>query len=72
MKKTIKELRQKTISELEKEVITLKKEVTKLKIEAKVNPPKDTNLLLKKRKRFAQILTVLGEKKEQERLKKIM
>lgn len=69
MKKTVKELRNKTISELEKEAKTLRGELAKLILEAKVKPTKDTNVLIKKRKRLAVILTILGEKKELEKLK---
>lgn len=69
MKKVINELKQKTIKELEQEVNNLRQEIAKLKIETKVNPPKDTNFLVKKRKKLAQLLTILTEKKEAEKLK---
>jgi len=69
MKKEIKELRQKTIKELEGEISNLRQEIAKLKIEAKVNPLKNTNFLRKKKKQLARLLTVLTEKKEEERLK---
>jgi len=69
MKKEIKELKQKTIKELEKEINNLRQEIAKLKIEMKVNPPKDTNLLTKRKKKLARLLTVLTEKKEEEKLK---
>jgi len=69
MKKEVKELKQKTIKEIEKEIINLRQEIAKLKIETKVNPPKDTNLLRKKKKKLARLLTVLTKKKEEEKLK---
>jgi len=69
MKKVINKLKQKTIKELEQEVNNLRQEIAKLKIETKVNPPKDTNFLVKKRKKLAQLLTILTEKKEAEKLK---
>ncbi|MCS7092956.1 MAG: 50S ribosomal protein L29 [Patescibacteria group bacterium] len=70
MKKIAREYRQKTIIELEKEKKILEQEIAKLKIESKVNPPKDTNLLMKKRKNLAVLLTVLSEKKLEENLGK--
>jgi ribosomal protein L29 len=69
MKKEVKELKQKTIKEIEKEISNLRQEIAKLKIETKVNPPKDTNLLRKKNKKLGRLLTVLTEKKEEEKLK---
>jgi ribosomal protein L29 len=36
----------------------------------KVNPPKDVNQLGKERKKLAQMLTILKEKKDEEILKK--
>ncbi|MDH7476455.1 MAG: 50S ribosomal protein L29 [Microgenomates group bacterium] len=62
--KGIKELRQKTIKELENESRILREEIGKLNIEFKINPAKDTNLLTKKRKRLSVILTILKEKKD--------
>ena len=61
--KDIKEIRQKTVKELEKETKDLINEISKLRLEIKVNPPKDSNVFIKKRKRLAVILTVLREKK---------
>jgi ribosomal protein L29 len=59
----INELRAKTIRELEKEAEEIRKEIAKLKLDAEVNPLKDTNFLVKKRKRLAVILTLISEKK---------
>lgn len=70
MKKLVKELKSKTIKELEKEIQNLEKEIIKLTIDFKVNPPKDTNILKKTKKKLAILLTVLREKKEVESLKK--
>jgi len=61
--KDIKEIRQKTVKELEKEAKDLINEISKLRLEIKVNPPKDSNVFMKKKKRLAVILTVLAEKK---------
>ncbi len=69
MKKEIKELKSKSLSELEKQALSLREEIAKLKLEIKVNPAKDTNLLMKKRKKLAVILTVTTEKKETEKFK---
>lgn len=63
IKTDIEELRSKTIKELEKEGDEIRKEIAKLQLDFKVNLPKDTNLLVKKRKRLALILTIMNEKK---------
>jgi len=62
--KKINDFKEKSIDDLEKEIINLKEEIAKLKMETKINQPKDTNLLFKKRKELARMLTVLTEKKE--------
>ena len=63
MKNIRSEFKGKAVGELEKEVGKLREEMAKLKFEIKVNPPKDTNALFKKRKRLAVVLTLMGEKK---------
>ena len=64
MKKTeIEKLRNKTIEELMKEKDEMRKEIAKLQLDFKVNRPKETNLLVKKRKKLAVMLTMIGEKK---------
>ena len=70
MKKKTLELKNKSIIELEKEAENLRQEVAKLRLELKVNPAKDTNILMKKKKIIAVILTLIGEKKEMEKLKR--
>ena len=70
MKKITKTYREKTSKELIKETQSLREEIAKLQLSFKSNPPKDTNLLMKKRKQLAVLLTVLGEKNEVESLKK--
>jgi ribosomal protein L29 len=70
MKKITKTYREKTSKELEKEALSLREEIAKLRLSFKSNPPKDTNLLMKKRKQLAIILTILVEKNEVESLKK--
>ena len=64
MKKITKTYREKTSKELIKETQSLREEIAKLQLSFKGNPPKDTNLLMKKRKQLAVLLTVLGEKEE--------
>jgi len=70
MKKFIAQLREKTINELEKEIVKQRELLAKLRLQMKVNPPKDTNQLGKERKKLAQMLTILKEKKDEEILKK--
>lgn len=62
MKKAANELRAKTIEELQKEEQTLRAEIAKMSIEAKVKPEKDTNTIFKKRRRLAVVLTMITQK----------
>lgn len=61
-RKEIEALRGKSVSELKKEAMTLKKEISELLLNKKVNPPKDVNTLSKKRKIRAVVLTIQREK----------
>ena len=70
MKKNIKNLREKDIKELNKEIEILKEEIAKLNLSKKSSPVKDTNLLFKKRKQLAILLTILNEKKAVAEVKK--
>lgn len=62
-KKELKELRNLSISELENKANDLRREITRLKLEFSVNKPKDTNIVIKKRKDLAVVLTLITEKK---------
>lgn len=62
MKTITQELKQKTNDVLFKEAENLRSEIAKLRVDYKVNPPKDTNIIFKKRKKLAVILTILEEK----------
>lgn len=68
MKKTMQDLGQKKIDELEKEVLSLRGEMIKLKLEKASSPAKDTNLLSKKKKRLSQVLTILSEKRQSKKI----
>jgi len=57
----------KTVKELEKQATALREDIAKTILNQKVNPSKDTNLLRKKRKQLAVILTVITQKGEQEK-----
>lgn len=70
MKKSTKELQSKSIKELEALSQTLHEEIAKLRLEEKVNPVKDTNVIHKKKKRLAVILTIISQKKDLEVLQK--
>lgn len=69
MKKLTKQYQNKTVKELTQETMILKEEIAKLRLSQKSAPVKDTNLLMKKRKQLAVLLTVLTEKKGIESLK---
>ena len=62
MKKITKELQAKSIQELMKDAQSLHSEIAKLQVERKVKPEKDTNLITKKKKRLAVVLTLKGQK----------
>ena len=68
MKKKNLKLKDKAVGELEKEAQVLREEIAKIKLEFRVNPAKDTNILMKKRKQLAVTLTLIGEKKELEKI----
>lgn len=68
MKKKILELRNKTRAELENVAKKSREEIAKLSLEINIKPPKDSNLIIKKKKELAVILTILGEKEELEKL----
>ena len=69
MKTSIKQLDKKTIKELISEIEKIRQEISKLQLEKKVSPPKDTNTIKKKRKQLAILLTVMRERQIQEQLK---
>lgn len=64
MRKSAQDLRQKSAKEMNKEIDQIRAELAKLRLEMKTNPPKDTNVIVKKRKRLAILLTILGENQE--------
>lgn len=70
MKSTMKNLEDKSTTELEKEVNTLREEIAKIRLDSVVNVPKDTNTLPKKTKQLARVLTVLSEKRSREVINK--
>lgn len=69
MKKSNKDITDKTIMELVKEAHILREELTKLKLERKINVVKNTNLYPVKKNRLAVVLTVLNQKQEMEQIK---
>lgn len=63
MKKLTKDLQDKSINELEKEIQKIREEIAKLKLEVKIRPQKDSNLIGKKKKEIARMLTLINEKR---------
>ena len=63
MKKAIKDLETKTAKELSQAVKQAREELDRLTLTAKSNPGKDTNIIAKKKKELARMLTILTEKK---------
>lgn len=70
MKKLVKDYINKTIKEIDNELRILREEIARLKLESKVNPPKNTNFLIKKKKKLAVLLTILSQKQESEEIVK--
>lgn len=68
MKKYAKEFRKLASAELVKESLKLNNEINKLKIEWGINKPKNTNIISNKLKRLSVLMTLIGEKKELEKL----
>lgn len=71
MKKSIQKLDTKSIADLVKDEAKLRSEVAKLILERVVNPAKETNMISKKKRELAQILTIMNVKKEKEQIEKI-
>lgn len=69
MKKIVKDLQQKSVKELQKEVVKLKKEIDELILSFQTNPQKDTNSISHKKKKVSVLLTVLSQKKEDDLIK---
>ncbi len=70
MRKINRDLKDKALTELEKDAQNLYQEIAKLQLELKVNPGKDTNQLAKKRQRLAVVLTLVQEKSNLEAIKR--
>lgn len=70
MKKLVKETESKTATVIEKESNELRKEIAMRTLDARSNPQKDSNDLFKKKKKLAVLLTLLNQKKTEDRLKK--
>lgn len=68
MKKYTKEISDKTLSALKKEESELRLEIGKMTVEATSSPQKDTNALVKKKKRLAVVLTFVTKKKSEEKI----
>lgn len=62
MKNIAEKYRKMSLSDISRREQELRKEIAKLKLEFKTNPPKDTNLLGKKRRELAILLTIKREK----------
>jgi len=71
MKKNLNEWRKKPPEDLRKEVKNLREEIAKLKLEIITKPVKDSNLLIKKRKTLARLLTILKENKDAQEVERL-
>ena len=70
MRKTTAEVSKMKIADIQKQIQTTREEIAKLRLETRVSPQKDSNVITKKRKRLAVMLTVLSEKQDAELVKK--
>ncbi|MEO6508892.1 MAG: 50S ribosomal protein L29 [Patescibacteria group bacterium] len=64
MKKSFKELKNKSVADLNKDIATTRDELMKGSMESRSNPQKDTNMISKKKQRLAVLLTALTQQKE--------
>ena len=64
MRKTTKLYADKSAAELTKEAAVLRNEIAKMQIERMAVPQKDSNLIAKKKKQLAVLLTVKAGKRE--------
>lgn len=64
MRKTTKLYADKSAAELTKEAAVLRNEIAKMQIERMAVPQKDSNLIAKKKKQLAVLLTVKAGKQE--------
>ncbi|MBP3059411.1 50S ribosomal protein L29 [Texas Phoenix palm phytoplasma] len=62
----IKEIQKMTLSELEKKILFLKKELFHVKLKIDLSQAKDTSLIRKIRKNIARIKTVINQKSNKE------
>lgn len=63
MKKHVKEIQGKSMKDLEQDIKVVRTEIANMIMQKKVNPQKDTNAIVKKRKHLAVLLTIHREKK---------
>lgn len=71
MRKKTNEFEAMKISELVAQLNKSRVDIAKLGMALTSNPPKDTNLISKKKKRLARLLTELNRIKQEEKLKKL-
>lgn len=62
MKNTVKDFKSKSEKEIKNEILKLRDEIVKSRIDWAVTPPKDSNIISKKKKQIAQLQTILTEK----------
>lgn len=67
MRKITKQYNDKSAGELAKEALTMRSEIAKLQLERIVTPQKDSNLIAKKKKQLAVLLTVVAGKNEEKK-----
>lgn len=71
MIKHVEELTKKSVKELEKDVHDIRNDIAKLTLEKVVQPVKDTNIIKKKKKQLAVLLTVLSSNIQTEKVKPV-
>lgn len=58
-------MEKKSVKDLHAEVAKVVEEIAKMRLEMAANPPKDTNILFKKRKQLARLKTAASLKKNE-------
>lgn len=60
----MEDIRKKSKSDIQKEIQKTMEEIARLTVEAKVNPQRDSNLIVKKKKYIARLKTVASSATE--------
>ena len=69
MRKLVQDIQSKSVKDLEKEIWSIRHDMAKTTLEQQAQPVKDSNVIPKKKKQLAILLTVLNDKNQKEESK---